>query len=297
MNGKHEADAFVLSTIYCLTAWAATEIWKKHILGKHQSLRKNALAQYKQKHGTNLKTTSTPSELAVKSVPSESTAKIREIIDKLTPQNVALTSTIIVILTALITQIHTKHPTHQPEVAVASPATPTNTSSTTEIIAPPENHDNAQDNISPENNNTDIPTQSGFVTDLAEVLSTDDINSLNEVLSKYQAETSHQIAILVVNSLNGEPISDYALHVASSWKLGTAELNNGILIVLSIKDHELRIELGKGFENYISDQRAQEIIDNEMAPYLKQRNYGKAITQGVQVLMKDGLSLKASRIE
>jgi uncharacterized protein len=111
------------------------------------------------------------------------------------------------------------------------------------------------------------------VHDDAKVLSQQTIDYLESRLKTFEDSTSNQIAILIVPSLEGEVIEEYGLKVAEAWKLGTSGKDNGIIILVSIGDHKMRIEVGQGLEGPLPDAMTNRIIRNEMAPAFRRGDY------------------------
>ena len=72
--------------------------------------------------------------------------------------------------------------------------------------------------------------------------------------------------MLTIPSLSGEAVETYSLRVANSWGLGYRGIDNGMLVLVAVQEHAVRIELGKGMERYFSNQEAKSIIDEVMAP-------------------------------
>lgn len=136
---------------------------------------------------------------------------------------------------------------------------------------------------------------SGRVTDLVNVLSTKDNLHLTQTLSQYEHETTHQIAVLIVPSLSGESIDSFSLRTANAWGLGRKGIDNGILVVLAPNQRKVRIELGRGFERYISNSKAQEIINKQMLPAFRHQQYSRGLELGLQQLMQEGRNFHAPR--
>ena len=82
------------------------------------------------------------------------------------------------------------------------------------------------------------------VHDDAKVLKQETAEILEKQLKAYEDSTSNQVAILIVQSLDGEVIEDYSIRVVEKWKLGTKKNDNGVLILVAIDDHKMRIEVG-----------------------------------------------------
>jgi uncharacterized protein len=124
------------------------------------------------------------------------------------------------------------------------------------------------------------------VHDEAHVLSADTISTLEKKLQQYEDSTSNQIAVLVISSLDGESLEEYSLRVAESWKLGQKDKDNGVLLLVAIDDHKMRIEVGQGLEGVLTDALSGRIIRNEMASAFRRNNYDQGIVAGVDGIVK-----------
>src|SRR6478736_5309467 len=124
------------------------------------------------------------------------------------------------------------------------------------------------------------------VHDEAHVLSQDTIDALEKELQLYEDSTSNQIAVLVVTSLDGESIETYSLRVAELWKLGQKNKDNGVLLLVAIDDHEMRIEVGQGLEGVLTDAQSSRIIRNEIAPEFRRGDYDAGVKAGINGIIK-----------
>ncbi len=124
------------------------------------------------------------------------------------------------------------------------------------------------------------------VHDDAHVLSTKTVDELEKGLAAYQDSTSNQIAILIIQSLDGDVLEDYSIRVAEKWKLGQADKDNGVLLLVAVDDHKMRIEVGQGLEGVLTDAIASRIIRNEMAPNFRRGDYDTGIKEGVDGIIK-----------
>lgn len=95
-------------------------------------------------------------------------------------------------------------------------------------------------------NAADVPKLQRRVNDYAGVLQRNTRTDLEARLARYERETTHQIAVLTVPSLGGEPIEAFSLRVANAWALGRRGVDNGVLVTIAPTEHQVRIELGKG---------------------------------------------------
>src|SRR5208283_4772764 len=92
-----------------------------------------------------------------------------------------------------------------------------------------------------------------YVVDLAGVVGSDAKNRLNASLQELEQKTTSQVLVLTVQSLDGESIEDFAFTTKEKWKLGQKGKDNGVLIVVAVRDRKYRIEVGYGLESVLPD--------------------------------------------
>ncbi|AYB30596.1 TPM domain-containing protein [Chryseolinea soli] len=123
------------------------------------------------------------------------------------------------------------------------------------------------------------------VHDDADVLSQQTEDALEQQLKQYEDSTSNQIAILILSSLDGESIEEYSLKVAEKWKLGQKGKDNGVLLLVAIQDHKMRIETGRGVEGTLTDAVSARIIRNELAPNFRKDDFDTGIKEAVNAIV------------
>ncbi len=128
-----------------------------------------------------------------------------------------------------------------------------------------------------------IPKPTGYVSDLAHVLTPADQADLEVFCVKVQQQLGAQFAIVTIPSLDGQPIEDFSNDLFRKWGVGPKATNEGLLILLVIKDHQRRIEVGRGLEPYITDAIAGD-AGRAMVDPLRQGNYGAALVSAVRTL-------------
>src|SRR5690349_15121858 len=101
---------------------------------------------------------------------------------------------------------------------------------------------------------TAVPKLWGHVHDEAHILSSATIDRLESILKAEEDSTSNQIAVLIIPSLQDESLTEYSLRVAhTEWKLGQENKDNGVLLLIVVDDHQVRIEVGYGLEGVLTD--------------------------------------------
>jgi len=131
------------------------------------------------------------------------------------------------------------------------------------------------------------PTSNFFVNDFANVIDSEYEKQIqNEAVSLYD-KTGAQVVVVTINSLNDEPLEEYANALFREWGIGSAKEDNGVLILVSIGDRMSRIEVGYGLEGALPDGKTGRIQDNYMIPYFKDGEYGKGILNGFLAIVKE----------
>jgi uncharacterized protein len=132
----------------------------------------------------------------------------------------------------------------------------------------------------------DVPPLSGRVVDLAHVLPPAIAEQLSTDLQAHEARTSNQVAVLLIPSLEGEPLFDFSHRVATAWKLGRKGTDNGVLLLVAIKERKIRLEVGYGLEGVLTDARSAQIIRNEMVPRFRTGDVPAGVAAGAQAVIK-----------
>ena len=131
-----------------------------------------------------------------------------------------------------------------------------------------------------------LPEYQGFVNDYAGLLSPAVKTQLDTRLSQLEKETTAEVAVVTVKSLEGDSIDEYAVRLFEKWKIGKKDKNNGVLFLVALDDRKMRIEVGYGLEPLITDGRAGRIRDNDVIPRFKQDDYEGGIVAGVASIEK-----------
>ncbi|GHM99993.1 methanol dehydrogenase [Cytophagales bacterium WSM2-2] len=124
------------------------------------------------------------------------------------------------------------------------------------------------------------------VHDDAHILKQSTVDQLERSLKAQEDSTSNQIAILIIQSLNGEVLENYSMSVVEKWKLGEKSKDNGVLLLIAVDDHKMRIEVGHGLEGVLTDAMCNRIIRNEIAPAFRRNDYDAGVTDGISAIVR-----------
>ncbi len=126
----------------------------------------------------------------------------------------------------------------------------------------------------------------GYVNDYANILSDETRARLTGLSAEIENKTSSQLAILTIDTTSPLDIETYAVKLFEKWGIGQKGKNNGVLILVAVKDRAARIEVGYGLEGAIPDALAKRIIEKSMLPFFKSGDYNAGILQGAAVVAK-----------
>jgi len=130
-----------------------------------------------------------------------------------------------------------------------------------------------------------LPLPMGYVSDYAGIISSDDKYAIEALGEEVKQKSGAEIAILTIKTI--EPyasIDEYANEVMSKWGIGEKGKDNGVLIVLSIDERVIRIEVGYGLEGAITDGHAGSIMDKYMIPYFRNNDFSTGLLEGYRAV-------------
>lgn len=125
------------------------------------------------------------------------------------------------------------------------------------------------------------------VVDAANVIAPADEARLNETLLEYERTTGHQLVVATIPSLEGYDIETYANGYFRHLRLGDRDADDGVLLLHSPSDRELRIEVGYGLEPVLTDADASTIIQNTIIPLFRQDRFAEGLTAGAQQIIAE----------
>ena len=128
------------------------------------------------------------------------------------------------------------------------------------------------------------PAPFRFVNDQAQLMAPADAKKLESGLRRYADNTGTQVVVVTVPSLGGRTVADYGRALGTAWGVGQRNKNNGIMVLLSAKEHQVTIQPGNGLKSTITPAVISRAI-NEMAPGFKQGNYFGGLRTGLNTLM------------
>src|SRR5690606_10365007 len=132
----------------------------------------------------------------------------------------------------------------------------------------------------------DFPAKSNrLVNDYTKTLSASQIQQLENKLVAFDDSTTIQIAVVLIESLQGYDVADYGVRLAQKWGIGGKEHDSGILLLASLGDRKVTIQTGYGVEGAVPDAIAFQIINNEIKPSFARQDYYTGLNNATDALI------------
>ena len=130
-----------------------------------------------------------------------------------------------------------------------------------------------------------FPPLTGRIVDEARLLSPAKEAEIDAKLAALEADTSDQLVVVTLNSLDGFEIEDYGYRLGRHWGIGRGQKDNGVLLIVAPNERKARIEVGYGLEPILTDAFSSRVIQTLMLPAFRTGGYERGITEGVDALI------------
>ena len=124
------------------------------------------------------------------------------------------------------------------------------------------------------------------VNDFAGLLTSSQCTELEQALADIERRTTNQLLVATFESTDGGVPEDITIRLAEKWKVGSRDNDNGLILVVFIKERKVRFEVGYGLEGALPDALANRIISSEVTPHFRQGDYAGGIAAGMSAAMR-----------
>lgn len=130
-----------------------------------------------------------------------------------------------------------------------------------------------------------FPELTGRVVDNAQMIEPAVREQLTQQLQAHEKTTGEQLVVVTLADLQGTDIADFGYQLGRYWGIGQKDKNNGALLIVARDERKLRIEVGYGLEDRLTDAQSSVIINQVITPAFKAGNYSKGISDGVAAML------------
>jgi uncharacterized protein len=146
-----------------------------------------------------------------------------------------------------------------------------------------------------------FPTLTGRVVDEAGILGPATQSELTTMLAAHEQATGNQVVVATLKSLQGYSIEDFGYQLGRHWGVGQKDKNNGVLLVVAPNERKVRIEVGYGLEDRLTDAISRTIIEQDILPAFRRGDFNAGVLAGatsiLTILSGDGVRTTQSGIE
>lgn len=127
------------------------------------------------------------------------------------------------------------------------------------------------------------PTNDFFVNDYVDIIDEEDESEIMKIGADLYEQTTAQVVVVTINSLDGYDVDEYALELGREWGVGSKE-NNGVVILLSLSDRQISIQVGYGLEGCLNDGKVGRILDDYAIPYLQNDDFSTGLIEAYKAV-------------
>ncbi|MEB0008979.1 TPM domain-containing protein [Pseudomonas sp. MH9.2] len=131
-----------------------------------------------------------------------------------------------------------------------------------------------------------FPPMTGRVVDTVHLIDAQTTAQLSHMLEAHEQATGEQVVVVTLPNLQGTSIEDYGYQLGRFWGVGQKGKDNGALLIVARDDHKVRIEVGYGLEERLTDAQSSVIINQILTPAFKAGNFSGGISQAVQAMIQ-----------
>lgn len=130
-----------------------------------------------------------------------------------------------------------------------------------------------------------LPLLENRVTDLTGTLTEIEQEALENKLADLEKTKGSQVVVVIIPTTGNETIEQYSMRLAESWKIGRSGVDDGVILLFAMNDHNIRIEVGYGLEGALTDILSKRIITNVIVPAFRSGQYYQGIDRGVDIVL------------
>ena len=129
-----------------------------------------------------------------------------------------------------------------------------------------------------------------YVNDFAKILTAEEGATIRSTLARLRNDLGIEALVVTIRSIQNYKTGDrniesFATNLFNKWGIGDRQRNDGILILVAVKDRKVRIELGFGYRESLNFQM-QSVINEQMVPHFKNKNYSLGIIEGTNAVVR-----------
>ena len=131
-----------------------------------------------------------------------------------------------------------------------------------------------------------FPPLTGRVVDQAHLLTPEQTAQLDAQLAQLEQQSGHQMVVATVTDLQGYDIQDYGYRLGRAWGIGAKKANDGLVLLVAPNERKVGIDVGYGLEGLVTDALTSVIIQHQILPHFRDKDYAGGIVAGSGALIQ-----------
>lgn len=132
-----------------------------------------------------------------------------------------------------------------------------------------------------------FPTSIGYVNDFSGIFSIEQRQELEKQLVEYEQQSTNEIVVVILDSVPlNKDFNTYCVNLSNAWGVGKAGKDNGLIFVLDMRNHRMRINTGSQTSKVLTDEICNLTLNQVVFPNFKQGDYFNGIKYGVDTLVQ-----------
>lgn len=123
-----------------------------------------------------------------------------------------------------------------------------------------------------------LPKPDKAINDYSRILSSETKGILEQLSRVVYNKTGVALVFVTYPTLDGGDIDDVTNRLYEEWGIGVKGKDEGVLVLLAMKERKIRIETGYGVEGYITDLKAMQIRQAATKQYLSHDQWDRGIS-------------------
>ncbi len=132
--------------------------------------------------------------------------------------------------------------------------------------------------------NVRLTDKTFHVSDPDNILSVQAVDSINSMLTRLEAATSIEVAVVVVPSVSGGDCFGFAYSLAEGWGVGKKDADNGLVVLLSTGDRCIQFVTGYGLEGDLPDALCKRVQTRYMNDHFAEGQWDAGMLAGVAAI-------------
>lgn len=125
----------------------------------------------------------------------------------------------------------------------------------------------------------------GWVTDMANMLSPETEAQLEQRITDLEAKNGCEIAVVTVpDTQPSASPKAFATSLFNTWKIGKADKNNGVLVLIAQKEHRVEVEVGRGLTTVLPNMNVTNLLATQVKPQFQQGKFDAGTLAGTQAI-------------